>query len=390
MKVAIVHDYFYQYGGGEKVVEEWLYMYPEADVFTSFYQIEQFRTSPALSKALEKNKVTTAPFLQKYFSKPGRVDNFKYLFWLYPLLMSLVTVKKYDVVLISSSFCAKNIRLKQNTKIIHYCHSPTRFLYMLDLERELPTLDFLKTKLLSFCVWWLQILDRRASKNLSKKNALWITNSRFTATNILTHYRVNPNVLHPPVQLHTFNNIQKNEIVSAPFYLYYGRVSFHKKLDHTIKACLETNTRLVIIGSAVHKDELVDLQNIANYHYIRHPETRGLIKFKGWQDYSAIQVYLTTCRACIFAGVEDFGITQVEVLASGTPIVGINQGGHREYLQDGLNSILYDNQSIKSLVQAIQREKEIHWDPTTIKKTAQLFSSENFHKQMNNLVYGSE
>ena len=128
MKVAIVHDYLFQFGGAEKVVEVWLEMYPGADVFTSFFVPAKFESSDTITKAYKNGKIHTS--LTQHIFKFKALKRFqKHFFWLYPLAMRLVKVSDYDLVLISSTDCGKQIQLKNNHRIIHYCHSPTRYLH---------------------------------------------------------------------------------------------------------------------------------------------------------------------------------------------------------------------------------------------------------------------
>ncbi len=117
MKVAIVHDFFFQYGGAEKVVEKWLEMYPKADLYTSFFIPEKFASSPLLTQANEQNRVKTTIINRLFNWQINSTKPFtkfqKHFFWLYPLLTRFVQVKGYDLVLISSTDCAKQVSISE-------------------------------------------------------------------------------------------------------------------------------------------------------------------------------------------------------------------------------------------------------------------------------------
>jgi hypothetical protein len=138
MKVAIVHDYLHQFGGAEKLVEQWLEMYPDATVYTSFITPEKFTSSPLITKAYEENRIKTT-WLQWWL--PSIIQLYKHFFWLYPLVMSWVVVKNFDKVIISSTYCGKTIHLQDNAQVVHYCHSPTRFLHGLTTETDHKSLS---------------------------------------------------------------------------------------------------------------------------------------------------------------------------------------------------------------------------------------------------------
>lgn len=386
MKVAIVHDYFHQYGGAEKVVEEWLEMYPEADIYTSFYVAEAFKSSPTIHSSLTSGKVKTS-LAQRLFNSKKSLKYFKHCFWLYPVAMSLVEVADYDLVLISSTNPGKNIRLNNNKKVLHYCHTPTRYLYLLDRETDLKTVQPLFRMILPLFTWWLRYIDQRAARYLTRQGTQWIANSDFTAQKIQNIYDVESTIIYPPVNIDRFKHVKKKVDTSDPFYFYFGRISFHKKTQLAIQACLESGRKLVVAGSAAFQPEMDKLTSMVDEHVKNHPEDKDLISFKGRLPYEDIEDYLSRCSGYIFPGIEDFGIIQIEVLASGTPVIGIKAGGHLEYITQGENGVFFDEQTPESIHKALQTAESISWNSDHIRASAETYSQEVFQNNIRKLAH---
>jgi hypothetical protein len=183
-KVAIVHDFFFQNGGAENVVEKLLEIYPDADIFTSIFIQSKFGNKPLLLQASQENRIKTT-WLQGFFCWQNNkmLRYFKHFFWLYPISMRLVKIKNYDLVIISSTDCAKQIRVQNVGKLLHYCHSPTRYLNGLVTETDHQNLGFIEKTILPFFIYWLHKLDHSAVKNLNKHNCVWIANSFYRNLN---------------------------------------------------------------------------------------------------------------------------------------------------------------------------------------------------------------
>lgn len=394
-KIAIVHDYFGQYGGAEKVVEVWLGMYPEALLYTAYFIPEKFKSSEIITKAWKEGRVITTP-IQTLFKIKWMQKFQKHLFWVYPILMSFLTVKSADVVLISSTYCGKNISVGNspsnlNPKIIHYCHSPTRFLHGLVTETDHKSLNNFLQFLIPLFTFWLKIMDLNATKYLTKKGAIWVGNSKFICSLIKQVYNVDSILIYPPTDIQKFINVQpKQPLSSNEYYLCHGRISFHKRLDLAIQACLELGIPLKIGGTSALPKEMADLKSLVANFEAKKPNSAGLIEFLGRTTDEQYLNLLQNCKGFLFPGKEDAGITPIEVFAAGIPVIAYQAGGALEYLQNGINGVFFKDQTVESLKSAIIEYQDLLSKSTfsslQIKETSKLFSQEIFENKIKDLV----
>jgi len=394
-KIAIVHDYFGQYGGAEKVVEVWLGMYPEALLYTAYFIPEKFKSSEIITQAWEEGRVVTTP-IQLLFKIKWMQKFQKHLFWVYPILMSFLTVKAADVVLISSTYCGKNISIENSPsnaipKIIHYCHSPTRFLHGLVTETDHKSLSGFLQALIPLFTFWLKWMDLNAANYLSKKGAIWVGNSKFICSLIKQVYSVEPILIYPPTDIQKFINIQPKQPLSRnSYYLCHGRISFHKRLDLAIQACLELGIPLKIGGTSALPKEMEDLKSLVTVYETKNPQSKGLIEFLGRTTDDQYLNLLENCKGFLFPGKEDAGITPIEVFASGIPVIAYQAGGALEYLQNGINGVFFKDQTVESLKSAILEYQDLLSKSTftaaIIKETAKQFSQEIFESKITDLV----
>ena len=386
-KIAIVHDYLFQYGGAEKVVEKWLEMYPEADLFTSFFVPEMFIQSAVFKKAALEGRIKTT-WMNHLFRFKFMLKFQKHLFWLYPLVTSMWTIRDFDVVLISSTYCAKNIKIHNCKKIIHYCHSPTRYLHGMVRETDLKTINPILRKLIPFFTFGLKQLDLSAVKYLNKKGCVWVANSNFIQKLIQEIYKTDSQVVYPPIELNRFSSIILKVDTINPYYFYFGRISFHKKIEVIVEACLSSNKRVVIAGLSGFKPEMDKLRNMVQVAETLDYTKQGLVSFveKRITDEEVCE-YLSSCRAFLFPAKEDSGMVPVEVLSSGTPVIAYGAGGALEYIQNKKNGILFTPQNAAGLIEAInQFESMGKLDVDYIKLSSQPFSEETFKSKMRLLI----
>jgi glycosyltransferase involved in cell wall biosynthesis len=384
MKIAIVHDYLHQYGGAEKVVEKWLEMYPDADVYTSFYTPEKFESSQIYEKARIEGRIHTT-WLQSVI--PRIIKFYKHLFWLYPIVMSFLVVKGYDVVLISSTYCAKNVRYKGCKKIIHYCHSPVRFLHNLVTETDHKSINPVYRIIIPFLKAPLKWMDLKAVAYLNKNECIWIANSEFIKETIKQVYDTDSIVIYPPIELSKYLHINRNSNEIQDYYLCHGRISFHKRLDLAINSCLVLGKKLKISGSSSFAHEMDTLKKIVTDFESAHPESKGLVEFLGRTTDDQVIELITHCKAFLFPGKEDFGITPIEMLAGGVPLIAYKAGGALEYVQDGVNGVFFPDQTVESMTKVIQEfETTFNQNPKNIKKTSLPFDEKTFRKQISDLI----
>jgi glycosyltransferase involved in cell wall biosynthesis len=385
MKVAIVHDYLHQYGGAEKVVEKFMEMYPEADIYTSFCIPEKFQSSIIFQQAITKKRVKTT-WLQ--FIIPKVIRYFKHFFWLYPPVMSLVIVKNYDLVLISSTYCGKNVRYLNCKKIVHYCHTPSRMIHGLATANAYESINFWQKLALPLLVPWLRWMDLRAANYLTTQGCVWLANSAYIKDLIYKIYKVDSTIVYPPIEIEKFLPIVRKVDQKHPFYYYFGRISFHKRIDLLIQACLELNKTLLISGISALQTEMTMLQKMVTDYQTLHPENSNLVKFLGRLPDEERDKLLSTCKAFVFPAKEDFGIAPIEALAAGVPVIAFGEGGALEYIKNNQNGLFFPEQNVESIKKAIlEFESNISkFNPEKIKNSSLGFNSEIFKQKILDII----
>ncbi len=394
-KTAIVHDFFYQNGGAECVVEKLLELYPEADVYTSIFVPSKFQNNPNLSLAYSQNRIFTSVLQGLFeFHNGFLLRFFKHFFWLYPLAMRMMKVSDYDIVIISSTDCAKQIRVSNIQKLIHYCHTPTRYLHGLMTPQDQQNLSKSQRLLMPLFVFWLRWLDLDAVRYLNQNDCIWVANSSFIKQSIKTVYQTNSVVIYPPVEIDKFlkieRNYQKTDEVEDSFYLCHGRISFHKRIDLAILGCLYLNQKLKISGTAGLPKQMDQLQKIVNDQVAINPSKAGLITFLGRTTDEQVAGLIGDCKGFLFTGKEDFGIAPIEILAGGVPIIAYQKGGALEYIQEGINGVFFVEQTLESLCEAMFRFEEIStttgWNTELIRDSSKTFGDQIFLNKIQEIV----
>jgi glycosyltransferase involved in cell wall biosynthesis len=387
-KIAIAHDFFYQNGGAENVVEKLLELYPQAEIYTTIFIASRFGDKPLLQKAFKQNRIKTT-WLQALFAVNNNwmLRYFKHFFWLYPLVMRFVNIQNYDAVIISSTDCAKQIRVQNVGKLIHYCHSPTRYLNGLITETDHAQLGTIQKIIIPGFVYFLRMMDHNAVSYLNANNCIWLANSKFIQETIKSVYHIDSNVVYPPVEIHNYLQIERKPELKNEFYLCHGRISFHKRIDLAIMACLKTGRSLKISGTAGLQLQMDQLNKIVRDYVNTNPQSKGLITFLGRTTDEEVKTLMSQCKGFLFPGKEDFGISPIEVLAAGVPIVAFQAGGALEYIADGTNGIFFAEQTVESIVEAINKFESIeNWNVEKIKNSSKLYSGEVFLESINKIV----
>ena len=387
LKIALVHDFLFQFGGAEKVVEQWLIMYPKADLYTAFYFPEKFSDSPVFQEADQQGRIKTS-FVQSLFNIKNKKGNrifgrfAKHLFWLYPIAMRLMTIKNYFSVLISSTDCGKQVRFHNCYKIIHYIHTPTRYLHNLVPVDNYQHLSLFKRVFLSVSQFLLRPLDLSAIDYLKKQGVLTISNSEYTQFQVWDKYTTQSSIVYPPVDTLKFNQIQRIPENIEDFYLCHGRVSFHKRIDRAIQACLELEKKLIISGGFGLESDRITLQKQIDDFRTANPDKIIDIQILGRTSDEQLTDLITKCKAFLFPGKEDFGIAPIEFLSAGIPVIALAEGGALEYIEDTKNGILFETPEVKSLADSIIRfetlDKEGFFDTDYIKSSVNRFSNQVF------------
>lgn len=358
-KTAIVHDWFCNMGGGDKVAEAFLDIMPESPVYTSCY-LEKSLT-PNLRKATIKTS-----FLQKHLNQ--KKDNHQKFLPLMPIAFESFDMNEYDIILSSSSCCAKGVITRPGSIHICYCHTPMRYAWEFFGEYTENMRPF-KRKIIGYIMNYIRIWDVIASNRVD----YFIANSKNVANRIWKHYRREATVIYPPIDTDYFTPGDEK----GDFYLCVSRLVKYKRIDLAIQACNELKAPLVIIGQGAEEEYLKKLSG-------------PTVQLLGRQSNEVIREYYRKCKAFIFPGEEDFGMTPLEVQACGRPVVAYGKGGALETVIGGETGVFFQEQTVESLIDGIKRLASIEIKSDVCRKNAEQFSiqifKEKLHKEIERRV----
>lgn len=373
MKVAIVHDYIKEQGGAEVVLEELLKIYPQADVYTSIYVPEALGPH---KKRYENANIRTS-FLN---SIPGRSKLISPLRILSPFAFKSFDLRKYDVVIVSQTGAYfpnlvkhKNpsARSGRAAKLICYTHTPPRYLYGYTTARDWKKNKF-SLVVGTISNHFLRMVDFSSSQNVD----LFIANSEEVAKRIEKFYRKSATVIYPPVKIPNVVRGKKED-----FYLTGGRLARAKGIDVIIKAFNKNGKKLKIFG-----------KGFAGYDEKLKSLAHKNIEFVGEVSDDEKFELMARAKAFVFASFdEDFGITPVESMGVGTPVIAFRSGGVKETVVDGKTGVFYEENTPEKLNLAILELEKISdkvrddMEKECIKQ-AEKFSPEVFDKKIKEVV----
>jgi glycosyltransferase involved in cell wall biosynthesis len=341
--------------GGEKVLEGIFQLFPQADLFTIFHQPGS--TSPLI----EDRRIVTS-FLQPWRNSVG---DYRRLLPLFPAAVSRWDFSSYDLVVSSSHCAAKGIRVEPERHLC-YCHTPMRYIWDLFDDYFPP-----RKPLARLAASIVAPPMRRWDQENSSRVGGFIANSHFVARRIRRIYGREAEVVHPFVD-DAFLEAGIDGTPRGEYHLMVTALVPYKKVDLAIEAARRAGKRLVVIGSG---PMLNDLRRAA-------PE----VEFRGWTDQSDIIRLLAGARSLILPGIEDFGITPLEAMACGTPVVALRDGGVLESVSEGETGIFFDHPSPDLLAAALARVESNQWDRRVLRQRASEFSRERFLARMTAVI----
>lgn len=350
MKVALVHDYLNQMGGAERVLLALHELYPDAPIYTSFYDPQ--RVDPSFRwMEIRTSWMQRLPLVIRYHQP---------FLPLYPLAFERLDLRDYDLILSSSSAFAKGIHVRADAVHICYCHTPMRWAWSQDYlnsERLGPLAHLLLPGILRRL--------RRWDWNTAQRVDSFIANSPEVAQRISDCYHREATIIPPPVDTSRYHI----SAVQEPFFLIVSRLVPYKRLDIAIEACNTLRLPLKIIGTGRDRRHLERLAG-------------PTVELLGWLPDEQVRLALARCQAFISTGEEDFGLAMLEAQASGRPVIAYGAGGARSSIIAGITGLFFYQQTAEALMEALRSFQANRFDPQRIRRHAETFDAARFRQRV--------
>ncbi|MDQ5913622.1 MAG: hypothetical protein QG623_241 [Patescibacteria group bacterium] len=365
-KIALVHDWLTNMRGGERVLLAMKKAFPKADIYTSVYEPEKL---PEFDKY--KSQIRTT-WLQKL---PKKLRNFHQLF---PVIRVIafrsIKLNDYDIIISDTSSDAKQVKAGENTKHICYCFTPTRYYWSHynDYKKDpgFGKLNILIKPIIPPFVWLMRKFDYSAASRVTQFVAI----SSKVQKRIQKYYKRESTVIFPPTDTHLIK--LNSDIKNRAGYVVFGAQVAYKRADLAIQACIKLKLDLTLIGNG---SEHQKLKELASGH--------DNIKFRTDVDDKEKSELLGTFKAMIFPQEEDYGISAIECMAAGTPVIAYKKGGARDYISPE-SGVFFKEQTLESLVDILKRFEagEFEHEPSKVREQALKFSKEEFITKIRQLV----
>lgn len=365
-RVALVHDWLVVYAGAEKVLEQMLEVWPDADVFALVDFV------PEKDRGFLKGKQVHTSFIQKL---PFARTKYRAYLPLMPLAIEQLDLSSYDLIVSSSHAVAKGVLTSPSQTHVSYVHSPIRYAWDLQHQylRESGLTKGLKSFMARALLHYIRLWDLRTSNGVD----VMVANSRFVGKRIRKVYGRQAEVIYPPVDTQHFTlRAEKDD-----FYLTASRMVPYKMIPAIVEAfALMPEKQLVVIG---------DGPEMARIRAAAGPN----VKVLGHQPFSVLKDHMQRAKAFVFAAEEDFGITPVEAQACGTPVIAYGRGGALEtvrglgVMEQPTGAFFYE-QTPAAIAEAVRRfdEQAASISAADCRSNAEKFSIENFKRNISDLV----
>jgi glycosyltransferase involved in cell wall biosynthesis len=352
MRLAVAHDWLVGYAGSERVVEEILRAYPDAQLLTTVVEPE------ALPPSLRRARPS---FLQ---SVPTAARHHEWLLPAMPLAWALRRpVTGVEAVVSSSHACAKAVRVAAGIPHLCYCHTPMRYAWDFASEKQrFPPLTRPMARLL---MAWFRRWDRATADRVD----VFVANSNAVAGRIHRFYGRPARVIYPPVRTDEFTPGGER----TDTFLYVGRLTGYKRPDLVVDAFSGLREQLVVVGEGQLGERL-------------RARAASNVTFLGAVDQATLLSLYRSTRAFVFPVDEDFGIAMAEAQACGTPVIGLDRGGARDIVADGITGWLIDRPTVEHIRDAVRRAVSEELDYAEIRRRAERFSGARFREEITEAV----
>lgn len=357
MKIVLAHDYLIQMGGAERVVATMHRHYPKAPIYTSAV-CRKTLWSDFADADIRTTWLQNAPLIQHH-------THFKKYLPLYPAAFRSFGPVQADRAWISTSTFAKYMRFAPGTRTVCYVHNPTRFLWQTDEYLDHEVSNSALNRLVRSALPFFRKFDIAAAQRMN----VVVANSRNVQERIRRCYNRESIVIPPPVQTGRFKVSERHD----DFYLIVSRLLGYKNVDIAVRAFSKTGKKLVVLGEGPQRNALEKMAGPSVQILGRRPDAE-------------VQDYFQRCRAFLFPGHEDFGITPVEAMACGKPVIALKKGGALETVVEGLTGVFFDEPQEEGLAAAVENSEKIVWEPARIREHAEQFSERRFLEKMDSVL----
>jgi glycosyltransferase involved in cell wall biosynthesis len=361
VKAAIVHEWLTTYAGSERVVEQLLHVLPDASLFA----LVDFL--PDDGRGFIGGRRATTSFIQQM---PFARKHFRQYLPLMPMAVEQFDLSGHDVVVSSNHAVAKGVLIGPDQLHVSYVHSPIRYAW--DLQHQYLAESGLDRGVKGLVTRAVLHYLRQWDQSAANRVGTFVANSRYVARRILNCYRRSAEVIYPPVDVDAFPLREAKE----EFYLAASRMVPYKRMPLIAEAfAAMPNRKLVMVGDGT---ELPKVKAVAGKN----------VEVLGYQSNAVLRDLMQRARGFVFAAEEDFGITPVEAMACGTPVIAFGKGGATETVRDGQTGLLFPQQTVASIVDAVDRLEATRdrLDPAAIRRHAEFFRPERFRAEFSTLL----
>jgi glycosyltransferase involved in cell wall biosynthesis len=349
LRTAIVHDWLNQRGGAEAVLEALVEMFPRAPVYTSIYLPQRMPT------AYGKWDIRTT-WMDRL---PGIHRHHQYYLLFYPLAFGALELREYDLVISNKSAFCLGVQIPPETRHICYCLTPTRFVWDFETYVAREQVSGTMRGVVRPFLGWLRRWERAAADRVGAFAAI----SNEIRNRIEHSYGRKAPVIHPPVDTRRF--VPRIDGSHDEYFLIVSRLIPYKRIDLAVQAFTELGLPLWVGGEG---------RDRASLEALAGPNVR----FLGYVPDEDLGELMSRCRAFVFPGLEDFGLTPVQAMAAGRPVIAYAGGGALDYVVEGVTGTFFHEQTPESLANAIDRFERMTFDPASIRAHAARFDTAVF------------
>lgn len=363
-KIAIVTDWLTSMGGAERVALELHNIFPDAPIYTSVYDAANMPEFNGID--------IRTTYLQRILPKKLR---YKHVLW--PVLRAFafrkLDMSEYDIIISNTTAEAKAVRKRPDAVHICNCNTPIRYYWShyneFKRDFDFGALTPIIRPLIPFFVRWMRKLDLKSVEGVD----VWIANSTAVQERVKKYYNRPSTVVHPPVDIDRFEPARTRD----DYYVALGRQVPYKRIDLAVAAATKLNLPLRVYGNGGEHKKLVEMAG---------PSVQFFTDRFGDASDQAVAQALNSAKGYIFPAEEDFGIVQVEALAAGAPVIAYGKGGALDIVQDGESGVLFDEQTVESVVDAIKKAEQINFLPATLRRKSKRFDKGLFATKIRKIV----